>query len=275
MHRILKLDGFSNGDILVNSPPVFIQRVKSVDPIIKERFGTANFIAKTCIPFNEGENKKIDYEGHIISKIHEDLVANFSVAEVRYGLSPGIKDITEVIYENQLFTESKPSPIPFLVKIEKNNDSPVLLFKDTGMIPLRLYLQTDSSLHSIVKIMAMVADGLALIHSAKFAHLDINFDCFFVKNGEEEHAPMSLQIFDYRNALYVGESGATFYFNTENNASYISPEQSGRMSKKIDTRSDIYSLGVLFWETLVKSHPFDGADTEVWRLFSAQRSDEL
>lgn len=39
---------------------------------------------------------------------------------------------------------------------------------------------------------------------------------------------------------------------------YMSPEQTGRMSADPDSRTDIYSLGVLFWTMLVQRPPFEG-----------------
>ncbi|UQA56115.1 ATP-binding protein [Polyangium aurulentum] len=41
---------------------------------------------------------------------------------------------------------------------------------------------------------------------------------------------------------------------------YISPEQTGRMNRTVDRRSDLYSLGVLFYEMLVGRKPFSASD---------------
>jgi serine/threonine protein kinase len=37
---------------------------------------------------------------------------------------------------------------------------------------------------------------------------------------------------------------------------YISPEQTGRMNRRVDYRTDFYSLGIVFYELLTGEHPF-------------------
>jgi PAS domain S-box-containing protein len=45
---------------------------------------------------------------------------------------------------------------------------------------------------------------------------------------------------------------------------YMAPEQTGRMSRSIDSRSDLYSLGVTFYEMLTGSLPFTASDPMEW-----------
>ena len=45
---------------------------------------------------------------------------------------------------------------------------------------------------------------------------------------------------------------------------YMSPEQTGRMNRSIDTRSDLYSLGVTLYQLLTGSLPFAAADPLEW-----------
>ena len=45
---------------------------------------------------------------------------------------------------------------------------------------------------------------------------------------------------------------------------YMAPEQTGRMNRSIDARSDLYALGITFYEMLTGSLPFTAADPMEW-----------
>src|SRR5206468_11833433 len=45
---------------------------------------------------------------------------------------------------------------------------------------------------------------------------------------------------------------------------YMAPEQTGRVNRSIDSRSDLHSLGVTFYEMLTDSLPFAASDPMEW-----------
>jgi PAS domain S-box-containing protein len=51
---------------------------------------------------------------------------------------------------------------------------------------------------------------------------------------------------------------------TAGSLAYMSPEQTGRMNRSIDLRSDLYSLGVILYEMLTGTLPFTAADPLEW-----------
>ncbi len=52
---------------------------------------------------------------------------------------------------------------------------------------------------------------------------------------------------------------------------YMAPEQTGRMNRSIDSRSDLYALGVMFYQMLTGCLPFSAADPMEWVHFHIAR----
>ena len=46
----------------------------------------------------------------------------------------------------------------------------------------------------------------------------------------------------------------------EGTLAYMSPEQTGRMNRSLDYRTDFYSLGATFYEMITRTRPFDADD---------------
>src|SRR5512136_2658130 len=45
---------------------------------------------------------------------------------------------------------------------------------------------------------------------------------------------------------------------------YMAPEQTGRMNRAVDSRSDLYALGVTFYQLLTAQLPFQADDPIGW-----------
>jgi len=102
-----------------------------------------------------------------------------------------------------------------------------------------------------------ISDALAYIHRAGVIHKDI-------KPANIVHNPQigRLYIIDFSIASKLSRERqkAVGFQAHEGSLQYMSPEQTGRMNRPVDYRSDFYSLGVAFYEMLTGRLPFLSKD---------------
>ncbi|MEK8015722.1 MAG: AAA family ATPase [Candidatus Parabeggiatoa sp.] len=99
-----------------------------------------------------------------------------------------------------------------------------------------------------------IADALGQIHAANVIHKDIN-----PANIVWNKAANQLKIIDFGIASRLPREMPTLKNpeQLEGTLAYISPEQTGRMNSALDYRTDLYSLGVTFYEFLTGKLPFE------------------
>ena len=74
-----------------------------------------------------------------------------------------------------------------------------------------------------------------------------------------EAEEQALALMDHPNVAHVYDAGSTEQGQLIGTPSYMSPEQAERTTQDVDTRTDIYSLGVLLYELLTGALPLDPA----------------
>ena len=106
-------------------------------------------------------------------------------------------------------------------------------------------------IQNLIRIMINMTKTIENIHSIGVLHLDIKPRNFLVKESEEEETEVYL--IDYGYSCIMNETNTCplkYWFGTPK---YISPEMiSGKSPENISTWSDIYSLGMIFYEFLSK-----------------------
>jgi serine/threonine protein kinase len=101
----------------------------------------------------------------------------------------------------------------------------------------------------ITKLMLQLCDALNFAHESGIVHRDIKPANILLDNSGKPH------ICDF-GVAHVEMSTITQTGATIGTPSYMSPEQV--MGKKIDKRSDIFSLGAILYEFLTGRRPFEG-----------------
>jgi predicted ATPase/signal transduction histidine kinase/tRNA A-37 threonylcarbamoyl transferase component Bud32 len=133
-----------------------------------------------------------------------------------------------------------------------------LILEDFGAVSLStLMARQRFSLDEILTIGAQLASTLARIHQRHVVHKDIN-PSNVVINPETRQ----VKLIDFDISTTLSRERPSIYSpnRLEGTLRYISPEQTGRMNRAIDYRTDFYSLGATLYELLAGAPPFDSAD---------------
>ncbi|MFN6464579.1 MAG: AAA family ATPase [Nostoc sp. DedVER02] len=122
----------------------------------------------------------------------------------------------------------------------------------TNILAKRKFTLTD-----FLKLAIQITEILSAIHTANIIHKDIN-PSNIVLNSETKQ----IKIIDFGISTVLSRETLILKNPTvlEGTLAYISPEQTGRMNRSLDYRTDFYSLGVTFYQLLTHQLPFESSD---------------
>ncbi|MEH1844789.1 MAG: AAA family ATPase [Nostoc sp.] len=139
----------------------------------------------------------------------------------------------------------------------------VILLEDFGGESLEQWMHkcpetfSPMPLSTFLRLAIDLTDILGRIHAANVIHKDINPGNIVLNL----HTGV-VKIIDFGIATRFNRTNPTFksHYALEGTLPYLSPEQTGRMNRLLDYRTDFYSLGVTFYELLTGQLPFPTTD---------------
>ncbi|MEG5162966.1 AAA family ATPase [Microcoleus sp. AT3-A2] len=160
--------------------------------------------------------------------------------------------------EYRITRELKEAGVVQVYDLQKYQNSLVIFVEDFGGESLKILIQQRKfSLKEFLQIAIAATETLGQIHSANIIHKDIN-----PSNIVFNPTTGQLKIIDFGISTQLTREMPTLKNPNvlEGTLAYISPEQTGRMNRSIDYRTDFYSLGVTFYELLTGKLPFETED---------------
>ncbi|MEO0012336.1 MAG: hypothetical protein RLZZ535_725, partial [Cyanobacteriota bacterium] len=143
--------------------------------------------------------------------------------------------------------------------LERHQNKLIIVFEDFGGESLKILLKRRKLiLKEFLQLAIAITDGLGNLHAANIIHKDIN-PAHIVYNSNTKQ----LKIIDFGISTCLTQENFTIKNSKllEGTLTYSSPEQTGRMNRSLDYRSDFYSLGVTFYELLTGKLPFETPDS--------------
>jgi serine/threonine protein kinase len=147
------------------------------------------------------------------------------------------------------------------VALTHHNGRMTLVLEDPGGAPLDRLLGRPMEVSHFLRIAIPVAKALRQVHERGLIHKDIKPANILVDAaiggawltgfGIASRLPRERQV-PAPPEVIVGT------------LAYMAPEQTGRMNRSVDSRSDLYSLGITFYEMLTGQLPFTAADPMEW-----------
>jgi predicted ATPase/signal transduction histidine kinase len=176
----------------------------------------------------------------------------------------------ELVHFRNQYVIAKNLNIPGIVKaysLESYHNRYALVMEDFGGISLCSYLSSIASasdepveglpVNEFFPMAIQIANALDGLHRHRVIHKDLKPANILINPTSKEVKLIDLSIA----SLLPRETQEIQNPNVlEGTLPYISPEQTGRMNRGIDYRTDFYSLGVTFYELLTGKLPFQTDD---------------
>ena len=204
----------------------------------------------------------------VIDKLHEssrslvyrgrrDELRSF-ILKVMQAEYPSLEELGRYRLEYEIINRLALEGVVRAEGLEPYQNGLVLVLEDFGGESLHRLMQTRRfELVEFLELAIATTDILSQVHAAHIIHKDINPANIVLHPDSRQ-----VKLIDFGNATVLSRENPTLSnLNVlEGTLAYLSPEQTGRMNRSLDYRTDFYSLGATFYELLTGSLPFTATD---------------
>lgn len=137
----------------------------------------------------------------------------------------------------------------------------VLLFEDAAGVLLAELLVAPIEIGRILRLAVCITVAVGRLHRLGLIHKDLKPSHILV---DEDRGIARLTGFGLASRQTRERTAAAAPEEIAGTLAYMAPEQTGRMNRAVDTRSDLYALGVTLYQMLTGVLPFEASDPMDW-----------
>ena len=164
-------------------------------------------------------------------------------------------------HEYALRAELDPAWAVHPLELRYEGGRTLLVLEDPGGEPLERIIGTPFQIGAFLRLAIPLTAAIGQAHARGLIHKDLK--------------PANILVDTTSGGVWLTGFGIASRLPRERQApappeiiagtlAYMAPEQTGRMNRSIDARSDLYALGVIFYEMLTGALPFTAADPMEW-----------
>ena len=173
------------------------------------------------------------------------------------SLRPALETLKKIEHEYSFRNELDATWAVRPITLSHYNEQRVLVLEDPGGEPLNRLIHGPMEMKQVLRFAIGLATALGQLHKRELIHKDVKPSNVLVDPRTGQVWLMGFGITSRLPREHQSPEPPEFIAGT---LPYMAPEQTGRMNRSIDSRSDLYAFGVTLYEMLTGSLPFSASD---------------
>ena len=198
---------------------------------------------------------------YVVLRSRAERGANTVLVVATASQQPQPRSIERLKHEHALRDNLHPAWAAQPLTLAEQDGRSLLVLADPGGALLSSLLGKPWDIGTFLRVAIGMAVALGRVHAQGLIHKDVKPDHFMVDLAT---GAAWLTGFGITSRLARERQAPDLPETIAGTLAYMAPEQTGRMNRSVDARSDLYALGVTLYEMLTGMLPFTASDPMEW-----------